>query len=69
MDNLNGLREIKWCDHAGVSLNSAFTGRAHVSVMHHKAVHIVVEDGIVKIICHSCFVHAMQVGLYATKAS
>jgi len=60
VDKLESLREILWCDHAGVMIQSATTGSTHVALLGKRAVHIVVEQQKVKILCHSCFVDAMQ---------
>jgi hypothetical protein len=61
VDNLRELKEFVWCDHSPVSIKG-FTGEyTHVALMTSKAVHIVCEQGKVKILCHSCFVDAMKV--------
>ena len=61
MDNLHELREFLWCDHASVTIQSASKEYTHVALSTTKAVHLVIEGGKVKILCHNCFCLAMQV--------
>lgn len=63
VDKLSELREFLWCDHVGVSIQSVFKEYSHVSLLSPRAVHIVVEQGKVKVLCHSCFCTAMQTRL------
>ncbi len=60
MDNVKQLREFLWCNHAPVSVQSVTKDYAHVSMLTDKAIHIVIEENKVKILCHSCFCDAMQ---------
>jgi hypothetical protein len=61
VDNLRELREFLWCDHAPVTIQSVTGTYAHVALSSPKGLHLVVEDGKVKILCHACFCGAMQV--------
>lgn len=61
VDNLKQLRELLWCDHSGVALQAMTEGYTHVAVYNLLAVHIVVEQGKVKILCHACYILAMKV--------
>jgi len=60
VDNLRELREFLWCDHASVTIQSVTPEYAHVGLITTKAVHLVIEQGKVKILCHACFCNAMQ---------
>lgn len=60
MDKFETLRQMVWCDHAGVTIQSATKGTTHVGLLGGKAVHVVIEEGKVKILCHQCFCDAMQ---------
>lgn len=61
VDISHELGEILWCDHAGVSVQGFTREYTHVALLSIKAVHIVVELKKVKVLCHDCFVKAMQV--------
>jgi len=72
VDNLRELKELKWCDHSPVVIQSYLAdGYTHVSMHGGIATHLVVEKGTVKILCHACFCSAMQLRFddYATHLS
>jgi len=61
VDKGKNLKEFVWCDHAPVGFPTLTAGVAHLAILPERAVHIVVEEGKVKILCHSCFVAATQI--------
>jgi len=63
-DKSNSLREFLWCDHAPVGVPTLKDGVAHLVILPERSVHLVVEQGKIKILCHPCFCVATQVRLF-----
>lgn len=52
----------KFCDHVGAR-GLWLRGSTPVIVVAAPYVHIVIEEGVVKILCHNCFLRAIQISL------
>ena len=65
VDNLRQLKEFLWCDHVGLSIQSYGPVTMHAALVSKAAVHIVLEDGKIKVICHGCWVANQQLTIGA----
>lgn len=63
VDNLQTLREMLWCDHVKLIFQDGSPYSTHVALLSKQDVHIIIESGKVKLLCHECFVTAMKVRL------
>ena len=63
MDTVDKITEGKWCDHVSAK-GIWLRGQRPVIVVGAPPVYIVIEDGVVKILCKKCFQICSQLQLH-----
>jgi len=58
--NLHELKQFVWCNHAVLVIQSHTPEYTHANLITTKAVHLIMEQSKLKILCHTCFVAAQQ---------